>query len=118
MFVVISLQFTACKKEAGIGGEASISGQIKHHDDVIPNATVYIKYGAMELPGTSPEDYDDKTIASANGANYSFTGLQRGHYYLFAKGDDPACACEVIGGVPIEITEKDQKIDSDVPITE
>ena len=44
---------------AGKGGKATITGHVKHHDDAIPNAMVYIKYGAIELPGTNPKDYDD-----------------------------------------------------------
>lgn len=109
---------SSCKKEEGIGGEASIKGYVKHHDDAIPNADVYIKYGATELPGMAAGDFDAETKATANDAYFEFTKLQRGDYYLFAIGYDSACACEVIGGVSIQIVEKTETVESNIPITE
>lgn len=118
ILTVALITVSACKKEAGPDGDATITGHVKHHDDAIPNATVYIKYGATELPGTDPGDYDDETTASASDAHYSFNGLQRGDYYLFAIGYDSSCVCEVIGGVSISIEEKNETIETDVPVTE
>lgn len=115
---VALITVSACKKEAGPDGNATITGHVKHHEDAIPNATVYIKYGATELPGTDPMDYDDEATASASDAHYSFNGLKRGDYYLFAIGFDSACVCEVIGGVSISIEEKDETVETNVPVTE
>lgn len=118
LLAVVLFIALACKKEEGPDGKATITGHVKHHDDAIPNATVYIKYGATELPGTDPGNYDDETTASSSDAHYEFNELQRGDYYLFAIGYDSACACEVIGGVSVTIEEKDETLESNVPVTE
>ena len=75
ILVIISVSFS-CSKE-GSGGKASINGKVKHHSTIIPKAFVYINYGAKELPGTSPSDYDDSTKANSD-AFYSFGNLKKG----------------------------------------
>ena len=103
---------------AGTGGKAAITGHVMHHDDAIPNAMVYIKYGATELPGTTPNVYDDSTQASASDAHYKFEGLQKGNYYVFGTGYDTSCVCNVFGGVSILISMETETVESNVPVTE
>ena len=102
----------------GKGGHAAITGHVKHHDDAIPNAMVYIKYGTLDLPGTSPGDYDDSTKASASDAHYSFDQLQKGNYYVFGIGYDSTCTCVVFGGVSVIISSSTEQVETNVPVTE
>lgn len=106
-----------CKKEAGTGGKASISGQVLHHSRPIPHAVVYIKYGASELPGTEASDFDDSFTADAN-AEYEITDLRKGDYYLYSIGFDEAIQEEVVGGIPVEIAEKKEELKANIPVTE
>jgi len=103
IFGTVILLATGCTKP-GMGGTASITGQVKHHDDIIPNADVYIKYGAEEQPGALSE-YDAQTIADGGGT-YIFEDLKKGKYYLYAIGFDPAFSEDVIGGIPLKINTK------------
>lgn len=114
--LVAMLLWEGCTEE-GIGGEASISGQISHHDEPIPGAAVYIKYGANELPGIQASDYDDQTLASPVDGSYGFDNLEKGSYYLFSKGYDSQIFDSVLGGIAV-ILEKGEALETNIPVTE
>lgn len=111
----VSFSFTACHKE-GTGGKAWVNGIVKHHSKSIPNAVVYIKYGATELPGINPGDYDDHVTADATG-HYEIDNLYKGNYYLYAIGWDDEIFSDVKGGTAIDI-KKNKSYEMDVPVTE
>ena len=102
--------------EEGLGGNSSISGIVVHHEEPIPNAIVYIKYGSTELPGTDPSAYDAQTMASSTVA-YAFDGLQKGSYYLYGIGYDSLIFENVVGGLYIELGKNDN-FQTDLPVTE
>lgn len=111
-FTIIS----SCKKE-GTGGKATIMGYVKHHSAPIPNATVYIKFGATESPGTSPSNYDANITADANG-KYEFKELNKGDYYILSIGYDSAISNTVIGGTGAKIKKKTETVNTDIPVVE
>jgi hypothetical protein len=117
-FVIIA--FSACKKN-GTGGENVITASPKHHGVLIPNATVYIKYGATELPGKNPSDFDDSKIAvrkSATDVHAHFDGLLKGNYYIYSVGFDSTINETVSGGIGVKITSKSGEEIVEVPVTE
>ena len=120
---IISILLTAscllvfsCGKE-GPGGKSAIKGYVKHHNNSIPNAVVYIKYGTKEQPGTDVTYYDASVNADTS-AYFEFIDLKRGDYYLFGVGFDSIMGAPVIGGVPVEIKKKTETIEVNVPVTE
>ena len=112
----VGLIFSACTQE-GIGGEASIKGHVKHHDEPIPNAKVYIKYGANELPGTQASDYDDEIQASSGDGYFEFKNLERGSYYLYSIGYDSMIFDSVFGGISVQL-KRGEDFDTAIPVTE
>lgn len=113
--IVLSIGLSACKKE-GTGGKSSVSGNVKHHSKLIPNAIVYIKYGATEFPGADIDLYDDHVTSDTN-AHYEIKDLRKGDYYLYGVGYDNAILETVKGGVGI--TLKYNKASTiDIPVTE
>lgn len=112
--------FVACKKN-GTGGDNTIAAFPKHHGVTIPNATIFIKYGATELPGVSASDFDDSKVAVKEGsgdAHAHFEGLLKGDYYIYAVGFDSTVNETVSGGIAVKITKKSGEQDVDVPVTE
>ena len=117
-FLFLVLLFAGCTKfNEGFTGTSRIYGTVKHHDDPIPNAIVYIKFKATELPGLNPEDYDESVVADDAGA-YDITGLGAGEYYLFGIGYDSSISEAVIGGIPIMIKKDGNEEMTDIPVTE
>lgn len=114
---LLILLFGACKKE-GLGGQASVTGSVQHHGRAIPNATVYIKYGVSELPGTDPAVYDNSKTATSGDAKFEFAELKKGDYFLYAIGYDSTCACVVEGGTGIKIKRKSEVIQTNLAVTE
>lgn len=109
------LFFSACHKE-GTGGKSSVSGSVKHHDKLIPNSVVYIKYGSTEFPGTDVSKYDASFPTGAD-AHYEFKDLRKGDYYLYGFGYDNAIMGTVSGGVGIKL-KYNKAIVTDIPVTE
>ena len=114
----ISILFSCNDDDASSIPTGSISGHVMHHDDAIPSAIVYIKFGATEFPGANPEDYDDQVTTSDSDAHYEFSGLAKGSYYLYSVGMDPGCACEVLGGIPVELDSDSHALETNIPVTE
>ena len=110
---IFTFTFSSCKKE-GTGGKSKVSGNVKHHQELIPNAIVYIKYGATEFPGADVSQYDDQITSDTN-AHFEFDGLQKGDYYLYGVGVDGGDI--VVGGIGIKL-RRNEDLDSDVPVTE
>lgn len=113
--IALSIVFSGCHKE-GTGGKSSVSGSVKHHSMLIPNAVVYIKYGTKEFPGTNVSLYDASVTADAN-AHYEFKDLRKGDYYLYGVGHDMTIMENVTGGVAVTLKyNKESSID--IPVTE
>ena len=115
VMVGTTLVFTGCVEE-GPGGTARIDGVTQHHDLDIPNTTVYIQYGSLLSPGTDPSLYDDSTSSNSN-AEFSFTGLQKGDYYLYGIGYDSAIGQPVRAGIPVSL-KSGESTNVIVPVTE
>ncbi|MEM9022329.1 MAG: hypothetical protein AAGB22_01210 [Bacteroidota bacterium] len=124
LVVSLPLLMVACGDDdsdevmAGPGGNAVISGNVQHHEVNIPNANVFIKYDATEFPGTDVSVYDDSQVSGSVDGSYQFSGLQVGNYYLFSVGYDSAVSDQVLGGLPVVISEDTQTRSIDIPVTE
>lgn len=112
---ILFFSFSSCKKE-GPGGKSSVSGNVKHHQELIPNAVVYIKYGAKEFPGGDISLYDDKVTSDTN-AHFEFKELQKGDYYLYGVGYDFTGSYTVTGGVGVTL-KRNKSSEVDIPVTE
>lgn len=113
---LLSLLTVACKKNQ-LGGNATISGTVRHHAKPISDAVVYIKFNAKEFPGHDVAAYDDKVTVDAAG-NYSIR-CYKGDYYLYSVGRDPAIVAPylVTGGAPVRIRAKEE-VRIDLAVTE
>lgn len=109
--------FASCKPDAGLGGTAQIQMTVKHHDELIPGAQIFIQYGSKLSPGASPSAYDDVVTAGVD-AMATFAELEKGDYYLFGRGYDSSIQDSVFGGIPISIKKKGDIVVTDIPVTE
>jgi hypothetical protein len=113
--IALSTTFSACHKE-GTGGKSSVSGSVKHHEALIPNCVVYIKYGTKEFPGKDLSKYDASVTADAN-AHYEIKDLRKGDYYLYGAGYDNSIMETVTGGIAVQL-KYNKETETDVPVTE
>ncbi|MCB9232061.1 MAG: hypothetical protein H6581_10380 [Bacteroidia bacterium] len=117
MFAVFGLAaLSGCGKE-GFGGNAQVTGLVRHHSKAIPNATVYIKFDATESPGTDAALYDASVEADEFGA-YTVSELKRGDYFFFGSGYDSTISLPVVGGIPVHIDGNKDQLTINVPVTE
>jgi len=105
--LAVSLFLISCKKN-GTGGKADISATVTHHDHNIPYATIHIKYGAKESPGTNTSNYNAHIQTDANG-HADLSGLRYGDYYLYGTGFDSTILSPISGGGHLEIKWNQRK---------
>ena len=119
LFLSVIAIFNSCKKN-DTGGKATVILSPAHHDDPIYGATVYVKFGATELPSNPTLDYDLKVGAQSTEATVTVDNLRPGDYYFYGVGYDPAILQEVKGGIGLSIkwSERKNEISSSLPITE
>lgn len=118
LLVIIAtfLLFTACKKDEGIGGKATITGKIfqQNYDNggnlvsgfYVPEIRVYISYGNT--------NYYDNDVRTGPDGNYEFRGLREGKYSVFTYSQQsPLC-----GICPDLVVKKEITIDTKKQIAE
>ena len=116
--LIVSLGMLVGCTKAGAGGKAIINGHVKHHEISIPGSIVYLKYGAVEFPGSDVSTYDENTLASSGDGHYEFKELKKGNYYIYGVGFDSTISAGVVGGVPVKIKNKTESIEINVPVAE
>jgi hypothetical protein len=116
---IITLVWSSCTK-AGKGGAASIAGKVLHHDVIIPNARVFVKYNQSDFPGKDTTKYDDVVSADKQG-NYQIRDLKKGKYYVYSVGLDGVANGNpfgVFGGLSVSINSKSEAVQLNIPVTE
>ncbi len=114
--VLATLLFSCTRP--GTGGENTLVVFPKHHGQPIKGATVYLRFGAKDFPGSAPTDYDMTTVGEANEEHVHVEGLRKGDYYVFAIGYDSTISAVVTGGQHVKILSKSGEHDLDVAVTE
>lgn len=116
--------FSSCKK-AGTGGKATLVVFLQHHGKTIPNHTgypdtVFVKYNAKELPGTTAADFDTYFVGEEGEDHVHCTELKPGNYFIYGAGMDTTGPYRVTGGIAVKIksSDKENEIDTDLPVTE
>lgn len=116
LLLLLVIFSTACTRE-GFDGDSNVTGTVAHHGLAIGEASIFIKFGAKELPGTLVSDFDASTVADSKGV-FKFENLKKGEYYLYGIGTDTAINETVRGGRAFVIEEKGQDLTVDVAVTE
>src|SRR4030095_3130777 len=105
-----------CEKDAGEGGNSSITGYV-HVTDY--NASFLIIQG--QYPGADEDvyiiygndvSYGDRIRTGPDG-RFEFKYLREGKYTVYASSDDTTLSGHSVVSIPVEITEKKQTVDID-----
>ena len=115
ILIAAAIVIGSCKKN-NTGGQCNIAAFPEHHGKSIYGATIYVKFGAKDLPGNPTSNYDLKIDGEANEEHVHINGLRYGHYYLYAVGYDSAIAQTVTGGIALKIKWKERKQELDVKV--
>jgi hypothetical protein len=105
VFAVV-LTVIGCKKNQ-LGGDAVIEGTVMHHEKVITDATVFIKFNATDQPSTDTNAYDAKVKVDKDG--YFKFNAYKGKYFIYGYGHDLTIAPPFIvnGGKAIKLRSKE-----------
>ncbi len=118
--VAIAIVMGSCKKN-GLGGDATLVVVLKHHGNIIKNHrtypdTVFVKYRASDLPGTTPDKFDTYFVGKVGEDHVHCEGLLPGKYFLYGVGIDSTGPYRVDGGVAIKIAHSQRKKEIDVDL--
>lgn len=119
VLMIFALVCFSCKKN-DTGGDATIVAFPQHHGKAIKGATMYVKFGATELPSNPTANSDLKVVGDPNEDHVHVENLRYGKYYLYAVGYDSTIMQTVTGGLAVVIkwSERKSETDVDVPVTE
>lgn len=95
-----AMQLTSCSDRMAVS-PAILDVTPRHHERLIEDCTIYIKYGTSD----KPEVFDDSAKCEMTGgvpvAHFQY--LKTGVYYVFGQGFDPQAGEDVQGGAPVKI---------------
>lgn len=123
IFLIFSVSFTACKKEAGLGGNTTLICKPEHHAKAIYNQpgypdSAFIKFNASDFPGDIPSAYDLIVVGEPGEDHVRIEGLKEGKYYIFMTGLDTSINERVKGGIPYELKQDNGEVTVIVLVTE
>ena len=122
VYFILIISLISCKK-AGLGGDNTITVFLQHHGKTIPNQndyhdTIFVKYDAVELPGTNLKDFDRIFVGESGEDHVHIRGLQIGKYYFYAAGWDTSISQRVTGGFGIELKDLTADTNLNLPVIE
>jgi len=97
---LVTLCFFGCDKVGG-GETTKVCFLTKHHEEVIPNITIYVKYRADDFPGYDPDLRFDAVWESDSQGRICMERLPLGHHWFVAIGYDEKIREQVIGSVDL-----------------
>ena len=109
----------------GLGGSVELVAKPEHHGDPILsgdsagyNDSLFIKFNAIESPGSNPSNYDLVVVGDSGEDHVHLDGLKRGLYYIYMTGWDIVGNERVFGGIPIKIEQTSGEFVIKVPVSE
>ena len=122
LFSLLVLLLAGCRKE-GIDGDAALKVELHHHSRniyscCIPNYhdSIFIKFGAKEIPADPTRDYDALFVGDSGTCVVSCTNLKWGYYSVFATGWDTVMNTRVSGGMTTKISHSERKKEQDLTV--
>ena len=106
----LSMAFWQCSSSSnGLRTEACFTTQ--HHDKIIPNITVYVKFDAVDFPGYDDlESFNLRQTSDAQG-RVCFRDFPLGDHWFVAIGYDEEIREQVIGNIDIRFDLSNLKVD-------
>ncbi len=117
IIVLLTIMMTSCEKDAGVGGNSAIKGNI-HVTDY--NASFVIIQG--DYPGVDEDvyiiygndiSYGDKLKAGPDG-NFEFKYLRKGSYTIYVYSQDTSLSGKTVVSKKIEITGNKKTVDAGI----
>jgi hypothetical protein len=115
VFFMCLFVLSACKKNAGIGGQKTIYGTVTFKNGVTSTfekantAMVHIAYGTK----TSTTEYDQTVVVDEVGA-YHFDGLRKGDYFISSEFTDEHGFKYITAGYGVTVNNKKEKLAVDI----
>ncbi len=116
IFLVCSV-FT-CRKGNSIAVNPEICFTIQHHDQLIPNCTVYVAYNPDRFPGYENISAYDKSWTSDGNARLCIYDMPVGKHWFMATSYDPEWEATVFGSMYINVEWAGYQTDTIFYVTE
>ncbi|NND32294.1 MAG: hypothetical protein HKN76_06845 [Saprospiraceae bacterium] len=73
----------------------------QHHDKVIPDITIYVKFNTDDFPGYDPPEQFDRVIVSDAQGKVCLSDFPLGHHWFVGIGYDEEIREQVIGNIDL-----------------
>ena len=102
--------FASCEKSNTVHTQVNFTTQ--HHEKIIPNITVFVKYNTSEFPGYDPPDIFDDSAVSDDRGKVSFRDIPLGHHWFVGVGFDEEIKEQVIGNMDYQFDLRHLRLDT------
>lgn len=83
-----------------------------HHEKVIPNITIWVKFNSETFPGWDPPYNFDTSIESDENGRVCMNDFPLGHHWFVGFGYDPEIGQQVIGSWDYEFNLRNLEVDT------
>ena len=110
LMLIFLLAGLSCSKSADL--RTSVCFTTKHHDKVISDITIYIKFNSEEFPGFDPQHNFDTFITSDNLGKVCMQDFPLGNHWFIGFGYDTEIGQQVYGALDIEFNLRNLRVDT------
>jgi hypothetical protein len=110
MLFCFILLWLSCNKSADL--RTSLCFTTRHHDLVIPDITIYIKYNSEVFPGFDPEHNFDTSSTSNKLGQVCMHDFPLGNHWFVGFGYDSLIRQQVYGALDIEFNLRNLRVDT------
>ncbi len=110
-FLLIILAFSlACNRSNELRTHLCFTTQ--HHEKIIPDITIYIKYDNEVFPGFDPPKNFDTSIDSDSKGRVCIQDFPLGNHWFVGLGYDPEIGQQVYGAMNLRFDLRNLKVDT------
>ena len=102
-----------CSDTFGTSGQTtSVNFITRHHDEIIPNIEIYVKYFVTDFPGYEQFETFDTVLISSSSGRASLRNFPLGHHWFVAIGFDEKIREQVIGNIDLTFNLRNLQVDT------
>ncbi len=105
------LTVVGCTK-TGADRTTSVCFTTQHHDLIIPNITIYVKYATQDFPGFEPIEQFNQVLVSDASGRVCMSNFPLGNHWFVAMGYDELIREQVIGTMNIRFDLAQLQVDT------
>ena len=112
IFIGLSVLLPGCSDTFGLKQSTTIDFITQHHNEIIPNIHIYVKYFTTDFPGFDDMENFDTVIVSNSSGRASLRNFPLGNHWFVGVGFDEKIKEQVYGGLDVTFNLRNLMVDT------